>query len=236
MVLDLVVIGILLVSAAVAFLRGFVREIFTIGSLLGAAFATLYFGPGLVPTVEGWLVDPAASEPQTLFGLIPYSMLVPVVAFALVFTVAILLLTFATFLVSKGVHSVGLGPVDRSLGVVFGLVRGFILIGLMGMVFNFVLSDDQRETYFGQSKTYGYVNYTADLMQALLPGKDVIETIKEKKDRHDKKVAATGKEPLEPGQTGKARSGNGNYANLQRQAIQNMAQPEIDKLKKRFND
>src|SRR5262245_42049960 len=146
MVLDLVVIGILLLSAAVAFWRGFVREVLTIGSLLGAAAATYFLGPNLTPMTRGWIIDPEAPEPQRLFGLIPYEMLAPLIAFAIVFVAVLVALTLVTHLVSKGVHSVGLGPVDRSLGVAFGLLRGVIVVGLMGIVMNFVLSDQQRET------------------------------------------------------------------------------------------
>lgn len=236
MILDLVVIGILLVSAGIAFMRGFVREILTIGALLGAALATYMFGPGFVPTVRGWLIDPTATEPQTLFGLIPYEMLAPVIAFALVFTVVIIALTIVAHIVSKGVHMAGLGPVDRSLGVVFGLIRGTILIGFMGLVLNFVLSDEQRETYFSDSKTYAYVDYTAQLMHALIPSRDMIDKVRGKKDNS---VAQTGKEPLEPGQNARA-SGAQNrsvsFEGIQRKAIEAAVQPEIDKLKKTFND
>lgn len=231
--MDLVVIGILVVSAAIAFLRGFVREILTIGALLGAALATYAFGPGFVPTVRGWLIDPAASEPQTLFGLIPYEMLAPVIAFAVVFAVVIVALTIVAHVVSKGVHMAGLGPVDRSLGVVFGLIRGTILVGLMGLVLNFVLSDDQRKEYFTDSKTYAYVDYTAQLMQALMPSRDVIDKVRGKKDS----VAQTGKEPLEPGQSARTRTAQTpNFEGLQRKAIETVSKNEIEKLKKRFND
>jgi membrane protein required for colicin V production len=226
MVLDLVVIAILLVSAGVAFMRGFVREVLTIGSLLGASVATLAFGPNLKPTVSSWIIDPNATEKQTLFGLIPYEMLVPVIAFALVFTVVLVLLNIATWMISKGVHSVGLGPVDRSMGVVFGLIRGVILIGLMGLVINFVLSDAQRETYFGDSKTYPAVSYTADLMEALMPSKEVLE--KKAKDKTQALLSAAGKQPLEPGQTNAAKQPvkDDGYTTLQRKALGTLIAPQ----------
>lgn len=233
MVIDLVVLGILLVSAAVAFMRGFVREVLTIGSLLGAGAATFLFGPNVTPMVRGWLINPDATEPQTLFGLIPYEMLCPVIAFALVFGVAIILFTIATHLIARGVHSVGLGPVDRSLGVCFGILRGAILIGLMGLVLNFVLSDEQREAYFGESKTYPAVTYTAELMQALLPDRDVIEkkakkgaeTAVAKVDAIGNKVM--GKEQIEPGQAGKGRatSSASGYEGLQKRALDKLVAP-----------
>jgi membrane protein required for colicin V production len=239
MILDLVVIGILLVSAAVAFLRGFVREVLTIGSLLGAAAATYMFGPSLKPLVAGWLIDPDAKVPQMLFGIVPYSMLVPVIAFAIVFAITLILLNILTYMISKGVHSVGLGPVDRSLGVVFGLIRGVILIGLMGLVLNFVLSESQRETYFGESKTYPAVTYTSALMQALMPDKEVLKS-KAKKGADAAVSAVTGKQPLEPGQEGAAKNSlNNGYTQMQRKALDALipaGASQDEPARKKYND
>lgn len=221
MVLDLVVIGILLISAVVAFLRGFVREVLTIASLAGAGIVTIMFGPNLKPMVAGWIIDPTATEKQTLFGVIPYEMLVPVIAFAIVFALALVLFNIATHLISRTVHSVGLGPVDRTMGVVFGLLRGVIIIGLTGLVLNFVLSDEQRDLYFKDSKTYPAVTYTADLMQALMPSREVLESKAKKKTQE--LLAATGKGPLEPGQANQANKpvkDDGGYTTLQRKAVE----------------
>lgn len=199
MILDLVVIGILLVSALVAFWRGFVREVLTIISLVGAAAATFMFGPKMVPIAQGWLVDPDAKEPQQLFGLIPYDMVGTALGFGLVFGVVLVALTLASHLFSRAVHYVGLGPVDRSLGVVFGLVRGVVVLGLLSVVLNFAVAEEKRGEYFADSKTYPYVSYLADLTSAMMPGKDPLDRDKLKADLLDKS-------PVEPGQAGKGRS------------------------------
>lgn len=237
MVLDLVVLGILLVSAIVAFMRGFVREILTIGSLVGAALATFLFAPMLTPFARGWLVDPNAAEPQQLFGMIPYEMLAPVVAYAVVFVVVLILLTIVTHMVSKGVHSVGLGPVDRSLGVVFGLVRGVIIVGLMSLVMNFVLSDEQRTSIFGESKTYPYVGYLADLTNALLPGREVLDRVHDKKEKAEAaaQIPATGREPLEPGQANGGRS-SGGYTQKERKKLETLIEAPQKTTTQQFNN
>lgn len=244
MVLDLIVIGVLLISAAVAFWRGFVREVLTIGSLLGAAAATYFFGPNLTPMVRGWIIDPAAKEPQQLFGIVPYEMLAPVIAFAMVFTATLIVLTIATHLIARGVHSVGLGPVDRSLGVVFGLVRGVMIVALMGLIINFVLSDEQQEQYFGESKTFPAVAYSAALAQALMPDREVLEGKAKKKTNAALSAVSgsiPGREPLEPGQTGRSASSSSGaagegYTAAQRKAIGALVEPQVEKARKRFND
>jgi membrane protein required for colicin V production len=62
-------------------------------------------------------------------------------AFVLVFVVALFAAGFVSWLLKKAVETVGLRPVDRALGAVFGLARGVLLllvvavvIGLLGMV------------------------------------------------------------------------------------------------------
>lgn len=232
MLLDLVVIGILFVSATVAFLRGFVREVLTIGSLAGAAAATLVFGPGLTPLTSSWIIDPAATEPQMLFGLVPYTMIAPVAAYALVFVLTIIVLTIVTHMVSKGVHAVGLGPVDRSLGVVFGLLRGVVIIGLLSLVINFVTDDKQREKYFGDSKTYVYVSYLANLTEALLPDRDVLD-----KEKLKKVAEKVGNQPLEPGQSRAAKGSGAGYSDAQRKKLEGMLEkPESQRKSMQFNN
>jgi membrane protein required for colicin V production len=195
MTLDITVLAILFLSATIAFMRGFVREILTIGSLAGAAGATFAFGSSLTPMIRNWLIDPKATEPQMLFNMVPYEMVAPVLSYGLVFVGVLILLTMITHMISKGVHAVGLGPVDRSLGVVFGLVRGVIIIGLLSLVLNFVFSETQRKDFFGESKTYPYISYMADLTQAMLPGREVLNKKNEKKSQD-----TIGHEAIEPGQ------------------------------------
>lgn len=223
MVLDLVVLGILFISAAVAFMRGFVREVLTIGSLAGAALATFVFGPGLTPLARGWIIDPGAPQPQKLFDLVPYTMLAPVLAYGLVFVAVLIVLTVVTHMISKGVHAAGLGPVDRTLGVVFGLIRGIIIIGLLSLVMNFILNKDQRQKLFADSQTYPYVNYLADFTQGMLPGRDVLG-----KDGSGKDAAApVGQGPLEPGQAGRGRSSGGaGYTRGDRKTLDSMVEEQ----------
>lgn len=198
MILDLVVLGILILSALVAFWRGFVREVLTILSLVGAAVATFMFGPRVAPMAQGWIVDENAKDPQTLFGIIPYDMVGTALGFGLVFLAVLAVLTIASHLLSRVVHFVGLGPIDRSLGVVFGLLRGVVILALLSVVLNFAVAEEKRADYFGDSKTYPYVTYLAELTSAMMPGKDVL-------DRDKIKAQAQGKGPLEPGQARSAR-------------------------------
>ena len=71
--------------------------------------------------------------------------------------------------IAKSVHAVGLGPIDRSLGVVFGLVRGLLLIGLLYMPFHILMEEKDKEEWFASSHSYGYVAQTSEILVGFMP-------------------------------------------------------------------
>lgn len=169
MALDIIVLIILGLSVIVAFFRGFIREVLTIAGLVGAAIAAITFGDNLTPVVTGWLSDPNTQETGKIFDLIPVGIAAMVIAYAMIFIGMMIVISIATHYISKGAQSIGLGMLDRSLGILFGLVRGIVLVGLLYLPFHHLLADVEKERWFGHAKTYPYVEYTARVMQAFIP-------------------------------------------------------------------
>ena len=171
LILDVVVVSILLISAVVAFLRGFVREVLTILGLLGASVTALTAGPKLAPGVEGWLTADLSEEAidEKMWGMIPYDIAAGFLSYAGLFVITLVTLSLISHWIAKSVHAIGLGPVDRSLGVVFGVVRGLVLIGLLYMPFHILMEKEDKEDWFGSSHTFSYVEYTSDFLMAFLP-------------------------------------------------------------------
>jgi len=114
-VVDVVVIVVLLGSAGFAFLRGFVQEVLSITSWVGAVFVTLYGFPTLQPAFRGWIGVPWAAD---------------VAAGSLLFLSTLLVLSLLTKQVSDRVRRSAMNSVDSSLGFLFGLVRGAVLLSL----------------------------------------------------------------------------------------------------------
>jgi membrane protein required for colicin V production len=110
---DLVVLGILVVSAALAFMRGLVREVLGIGAWVGAVFIAIQGLPHARPLVQNWVSEPAWIDP---------------VAFVAIFLVALIVLSLLARAIGRTVRGSALGGVDRSLGLLFGLVRGAALV------------------------------------------------------------------------------------------------------------
>jgi membrane protein required for colicin V production len=116
---DYVVLAIVGLSIIVSVWRGAVREILALASWVIAFVAAQAYAAALAGAL------PAALENQELRMLAGF-----VGVFVLVFVLA----TFASYLVAKLVRAAGLGPVDRSLGAIFGLLRGMLVVVTLVLV------------------------------------------------------------------------------------------------------
>ncbi len=169
MIFDIVVFSALLISALVAFMRGFIKEVLTIAGVLGGFVAALYFGPVLSDILSGWLGAENGENGGTLFGVIPYSLLTEAAGYGVVFISVVIILSVASHFIAKGASAVGLGPVDRTLGVVFGLARAIILLGLLYMPVHLLVEDEQKEEWFGTPVTEQAVAWTSEKLIAVMP-------------------------------------------------------------------
>lgn len=108
---------ILLISGAVGYFRGFIRESIALLSWLVGLWLAWHFAYVVYPWLGGALADPGARE-WTGRAL-----------------VLLLVLLFGSLVGSIVSHfarrAVALAAMDRLLGVAFGLVRGVIVIGLL---------------------------------------------------------------------------------------------------------
>jgi membrane protein required for colicin V production len=110
---DLVVLGVLLTSAALAFMRGLVREVLSIGAWVGAVVIAIKTLPTSRDIAARWIDEPAWLDPIGFIGA---------------FMVALIVLALIARLIGRLVRGSALGGIDRSLGLLFGLARGAALV------------------------------------------------------------------------------------------------------------
>jgi membrane protein required for colicin V production len=151
---DLIIIAILALSALLAFMRGFVREVLSIGAWVGAALATIYGFP---------LAQPYARK------YIEVALFADIAAGVAIFVLALIILTILSHALSKNVRDSALGAVDRSLGLLFGLVRGAVLVCLAYLVMAWAIPQEDRPVWIAQSRTLPLVQQGADLLLRILP-------------------------------------------------------------------
>jgi membrane protein required for colicin V production len=152
--LDITVAAILLISALLAFLRGFVQETLSIGAWIAASFGAIYGLPYAQPYARrliplNWAADAAA---------------------AIVLFLAILFLgSLLTNLVARRVHRSALSPLDRSLGFVFGLVRGAVILSVGIIIVDWFVTPPSRPQWMQTARSLPLMEDGADLLKSLLP-------------------------------------------------------------------
>jgi membrane protein required for colicin V production len=152
--LDLGLIVIILVSALLSMVRGFTREILAIGSWAAAAAAAYFFYPNLVPYVSPYI----HKEP-----------LPAVISAAVIFFVALIIVSILTVRISDAILDSKVGALDRSLGFVFGAARGFLLGVVAFAIFNWLVAEKQQPEWVKNAKTRPILMETADRVIAMLP-------------------------------------------------------------------
>lgn len=134
-IIDGVVALVLIVSALLAYGRGLVREVMAIVGWIAAAVLGFLFAPQVeplvreIPVVGEFLAD---SCELSIIG-----------AFAIVFAVALIVVSLFTPLFASVVQRSALGGIDQGFGFVFGVARGFLLIAIAFFVYETVVTGEK---------------------------------------------------------------------------------------------
>ncbi len=151
---DLIVIAILLVSALLAFSRGFVRELLSVVVWMGAIFATLYGFSYVKPYTRQW---------------ISIDWLADAAGGAAIFIATLITLTLISNMLTSQVRDSALGAVDRSLGFLFGLFRGVIIVCLAYLLIAWILPKEEQPEWLRSARTIPLVEEGAGLLLQLAP-------------------------------------------------------------------
>lgn len=170
MFVDLVILGVLLVSAVFAFLRGFIREVLTILGVVGGLAASLAFGKQLVPLMNQWLgVDPNAEEPQKFMDIVPYPVVADVLAYGSIFLIVVIVLSLVSGFLAGWARTIGLGAIDRTLGVIFGIARGVLVLAVLYLLPYLLFEPEARKEWFKDSRMIVYIEQTSAWLAEFLP-------------------------------------------------------------------
>ncbi len=168
---DMVVLGVLGLSALVAFFRGFVREVLSLGAWVGAVIITLYGFPEVAKFIKPHVGNSGVAS--GFAGMLTFMGSLVVLSIINAFLMKFL----------KPGNEVGI--IDNALGLVFGVARGLLLVSIGFYVMSFFISDDDYPEWLEGAKTKPYVEEVAGWMAKLAPeylgGKDGSK-LKPKKD------------------------------------------------------
>lgn len=134
-IIDGVVAGVIILSALLAYGRGLVREAMAIAGWVAAAVLAFLFAPR---------VEPLVREIPVVGEFVADSCELSIIgAFAIVFAVALIVVSLFTPLFSSVVQRSAAGGVDQALGFVFGVARGILLVALAFFVYDTIITGQE---------------------------------------------------------------------------------------------
>lgn len=154
---DVLVVLTVIVSTGFAIWRGFIRETLSIFAWTAAAFATLYFGPH------------AASLLRERFPSLSFA---PILGYVGMFLIVLLPLSFISYRFSEGVRNSPVGPVDRSLGSAFGILRGLAIAGLAYIAFSMMVPIPRQPDWMTKSRLLPLIQESSHVLISLIPTRD----------------------------------------------------------------
>ncbi|MCA0401463.1 MAG: CvpA family protein [Proteobacteria bacterium] len=155
-ILDLVVIGIVLLSGLLAMVRGFTREVLAIGSWAVAALVAYFGWPKAAPLVMQYVVK----QPP---------MLVNGIALGAVFLATLLVAYIITSKLSDFILDSRVGALDRTLGFLFGAARGFLLAVIGFGLFSLLVNDRQLPDWVNDAKLRPVLVSSFEKLKGMLP-------------------------------------------------------------------
>ena len=125
---DWIIIVVLLISGIISLKRGFLKELLSVLVWVSSFIIATCFSPVLAPHFESYTASPSAQQMSS---------------FAALFVVALLLGSALSYLLSSLVKVAGLSNADRFFGVLFGLLRGGLIVLVAVLYVPMVLPIDQ---------------------------------------------------------------------------------------------
>lgn len=153
---DLAIIVVLILSGLLALLRGFVAEVLSIVAWVGALAVGVYgYRPAAPIVIDLTGIDGPLGE---------------LIAGGVLFIVALIVFMILARLASGALQMAGLGAVDRSLGFLFGLLRGAVLVSVAYLLVLWAEPDPQdHPSWLTEAKSLPLVVAGADMLVTLVP-------------------------------------------------------------------
>lgn len=158
---DILVLIVLGVSAIYGFGRGFTLEILSLGAWVGAIIATLYLLPVAQPLMRDFLNPPGFADTVTVI---------------LLGVVTLIIFKILANVISRAIKSSAIGPLDRSMGALFGVVRGLLIVCVAYLVTTWIIPQKNLPDWILQARSRPLVEYGASILADITPA-EIIESL-----------------------------------------------------------
>jgi membrane protein required for colicin V production len=152
--LDIILIGVMLVSALLAMIRGFMREVLSIAAWVIAAVATLYAYAKLLPLAKSYFNNDIVAAGVVIGGTFLGTLLI----------VSVITVRFSDMVLDSRV-----GALDRTLGFLFGLARGLVIVVVAFLFFAWLVPPRTQPSWVANAKSKVVLQSTGDWLMSMLP-------------------------------------------------------------------
>jgi len=152
--LDIILLLVMLVSGLLAMIRGFMREILSIGSWGVAALVTLYSYPRVLPLAKQYFASDSVAAAVSAGGI---------------FLGTLLIVSIITARLSDMVLDSRVGALDRTLGFLFGLARGLVIVVVAFLFFAWLVPDRSQPEWVRSAKSKLVLQNTGQWLMSMLP-------------------------------------------------------------------
>lgn len=178
--LDGILVGFTLVSAMLAMVRGFSREVLSIVSWVAAAVAAFFFYKPVLPYVQPYVDNDKIAMAA---------------AAGIVFVIALIVVSVITMKLADWIIDSRIGALDRTLGFLYGAARGILVVAVALLFFNW-LAGAKAPGWVANAKSRPLLETIGAKLESLLP-----ENTEELVNKYTHKGAPAAETPAAPGAT-----------------------------------
>ena len=152
--LDFILIGVMLVSALLAMIRGFMREVLSIAAWVLAAVATLYAYAKLLPYAKTYFNNDIIATAVVIGGTFIGTLII----------VSVITVKFSDMVLDSRV-----GALDRTLGFLFGLARGLVIVVVAFLFCAWLVPPRTQPSWVANAKSKVVLEQTGNWLMSMLP-------------------------------------------------------------------
>jgi len=152
--LDAIVALVVLISAFLAMVRGFSREVLSLASWGLAVLVAVFAYPHVLPHVSPYISNEMIALVVTLAGI---------------FIVALLIISLLTMKVADLIIDSRIGALDRALGLIFGLARAGLILAVAALFSNELIRPENRPSWIEQAASKPTLDQMAARLKHVLP-------------------------------------------------------------------